>query len=153
MTLNINEPTDQRLVSELPYYIRLHAAAINVLETDSGIATTVLSILAGSTSLVVGTNLSVAAFEVVLVSSAGVCNISQIRGGIQGQIKIFIFQDNLVSIVDGIKSDGRIYLNQLPTLSTYNAQQDDVIALVNVGGDGASTYGYWKELWRQLSVK
>ena len=91
--------------------------------------------------------------DVALVSGIGASTIEYIRGGIDGQIKIFIFQDNDITFKDGVKADGKLYLNQLPILSNFAAQQDDVIALVNIGGDGTTEYGYWKEVWRQLSVK
>jgi len=154
MSLDATKPTDQELVSALPYYIRLHASTINSLIagiTDFTISDLIL--LSGTTSLVVGNDLSDVAFEIVLIETAGVSNIAQIRGGTSGQIKLFIFQDNSVTFTDGVKSLGALYLNQLPVGSSLVAQQDDVLALINIGGDGASEYGYWKELWRQISVK
>ena len=48
-------------------------------------------------------------------------------------------------------------------LGTHNAESkktrmvsfliDDILAVVNIDGDGAANYGYWKELFRTLSVK
>ena len=156
MTLNVNEPTDQRLVSELPSYIRENRVDINAFEDTGGeIADTDLTITIGTTALAIGVglDLGLAKLETVKITCPGVSVISQIRGGTAGQIKIFIFQVNSISFTDGLKTNGALYLNQLPSLSNYAAQQDDVIALLNIGGNGASTYGYWKELWRQLSVK
>ena len=154
MSLNINEPTDQRLVSELPSYIRANRVVINAVEaSDSEVSNQDLLITAGDTALTVGTDLSISKIELIRITCIGVANIAQIRGGTAGQIKIFIFGSNTISFVDGIKSDGRLYLNQLPVASSFAAQVDDVIALTNVLGDGVTEYGYWKELWRQLSVK
>jgi len=154
MSINVNEPTDQVLVSELPSYLRSLAVAINTIEENSdSITVTNLSISAGDTALVIGTDLSTQKIEVVLTSGIGASVIEYIRGGTEGQTKIFVFQDNDISFKDGIKSDGKIYLNQLPVLTDFDAQQDDVLALVNIGGDGSAEYGYWKEIWRQLSVK
>lgn len=154
MTLNVNEPTDQELVANLPAFIRALHVAVNVIdEGDEDFSVTALTITAGDTALVVGTDLANVDFEVVIVTGAGPATIDQIRGGTQGQVKMFVFQNNLVSFNDGVKSLGELYLNQLPVDSDFNAQQDDVIALLNIDGDGASTYGYWKEVWRQQSVK
>ena len=154
MTLNVNEPTDQRLVSELSSYIREDRVAINAIESAAdSITITNLSVSAGDTALVVGTDLSTLKVETVLISGVGASIIEYIRGGVEGQIKIFVFQDNDISFKDGAKVDGKLYLNHLPALSDFNAQQDDIIAFVNIDGDGSTVYGYWKELWRQVSVK
>jgi hypothetical protein len=97
----------------------------------------------------------VALIEVVTIDAIGLSNIATIQNGVHGQIKIFVFGDNNISIVDGAKGiTGNFYLNQLPVGSSFDAAIDDVLALVNINGDGgATTHGYWKELWRQISVK
>ena len=154
MSLNPNKPADQALVSEWPAYVRENRVAINALEAGVvDIVFTELTVSAGTTAIVIGTDLSAAIMEFVKINSVGAAGIWQIRGGTEGQVKTFIFQGNNLSFVDGPKSDGKLYLNQLPVLSTFSAQQDDVITLINIGGDGSSEYGYWKELSRQLSVK
>ena len=90
----------------------------------------------------------------MIVTGAGLADIATILGGTEGQIKIFIFQDANIDLADSIsKANGTFYLNHLPSGSDFSPTQDDIIALVNIGGDGASTYGYWKELFRNLSVK
>jgi len=152
--MNPNLPTDQELNATWPYWIRTLVAAINnIQETSDSITTTSLTIVSGNTSLVVGTDLSTQKIEIVLVSGTGVSAINSIRGGSSGQLKIFVFQDNDVSFVDGDKNDGELYLNQLPVYSNLDAQEGDVVALLNIGGDGATNYGYWKELFRQIAVK
>ena len=155
MTLDTNKPTDEVTVSEIPSYIREGRVAINaaIVDTDSDFTVTTLNLSGGSVALVIGVDLIAVAFEIVKLGSLGVSNISQIRGGTDGQIKLFIFQDNQVSFVDGAKATGQLYLNHLPVGTPFVAQQDDVIELINVGGDGASAYGYWKETRRQVSVK
>ncbi|MHA1806537.1 MAG: hypothetical protein ACTSX2_03055, partial [Candidatus Thorarchaeota archaeon] len=148
MTLDATKPTDQELVSVLPYWIKNTRSGVNSLIAGiTEITTTDLTISAGDTALVIGTDLTAIAMEIVLLSGLGAATIDQIRGGTEGQLKIFIFQGNNVSFKDGPKSNGQLYLNQLPVLSTFNAQQDDVIALINIDGDGSSNYGYWKEVW------
>lgn len=155
MTLNALEPTDQRMVSELAAYIREARSAINSISSLTGaIGITTLEVAAGSISLSVGTDLASYGLEIVIISGTGLSDIETILGGSDGQIKIFVFQDTNIDLVDGnVKTGGAFFLNHLPAASEFNAQIDDVIALVNVGGDGGSTYGYWKELFRTLSVK
>lgn len=154
MTLNVNEPTDQRMVSELPSYIREDRIAINSIVGSGNVGFTDLTIAGGATSLVVGTDLEDFGLEIVTVTGAGVADIATIIGGTEGQMKVFIFQDANIDIVDGnAKANGVFYLNHLPAGSDFDAQQDDVLAVVNIGGDGASVYGYWKEVFRQISVK
>lgn len=153
MTLNVNKPTDQEFVSVLPAYIRENRATINAISVGSGFGITELDIAFGTTSLTIGVDLLNVGHEIVIVTGLGVATLATILGGTAGQIKTFIFQDANVDLIDGVKSDGKFYLNQLPALSNFEPQQDDVLTLVNVGGDGASAYGYWKELDRCISVK
>lgn len=153
MSLDSNKPTDQALVSELPSWIRKSRAAINTVISGAGFGVTSLDIVGGTTSLSVGTDLLAAGHEIVFVTGLGLATLATILGGTDGQIKTFIFQDNNIDLTDGVKDSGKFYLNQLPALSDFQPEQDDVLTLVNVGGDGAAAYGYWKELYRTISVK
>ena len=153
MSLDVNKPEDQAHVSELPSYIREDRVEINSISAGGAVAQTDLAVAAGTTSLTVGTDVSAVGLETIVVTGSGVAALESIIGGTDGQIKILIFQDANVSLVDGSKADGEFYLNHLPALSSFSPQQDDVIALRNVGGDGATDYGYWKELYRTISVK
>ena len=154
MTLNVNEPTDQRLVSEIPGYVRETREAVNALSSGDSVGNTDLTVPVGSTSLTVGSELGLYGYESVKVTGSGISTLTSIIGGTEGQVKVLIFQDTNVRLTDGnLKSSGLFYLNQLPAGSNFNPQQDDVIAFVNIGGDGASVYGYWKELYRTLSLK
>ena len=134
---------------------KTHTHDVDVPSTTSEAeyTTTVLNLSAATTTLVIGTDLASIDMEIVLLSSLGVSILGQMTGGIAGQIKIFVFQDNAVSVKDGVKSDGKFYLNQLPALTDFDAAQDDTLAVINVGGDGSAINGYWKEFNRQLSVK
>ena len=153
MTLNVNEPIDQRAASELPGYIRENRVEINTLAAGGAVAQTNLTVSAGMVSLAIGTELSAVGLETIFVTGSGVAALATILGGTDGQIKVFIFNDANVDLVDGVKSGGAFYLNHLPALSNFAPQQGDVIALRNIGGDGASVYGYWKELYRTIAVK
>ena len=151
--MDATKPTDQDLVSDLPAYIREARAAINAFSSGSGVGVTKLTIAAGSVALTVGTDLGRYGYEIVIVDAAGIVSIANILDGIQGQVKIFVFQDSNISIVDGHPLSGAFYLNQLPALSSFNAQTNDVLSLVNIGGDGVTVQGYWKELFRQNAMK
>lgn len=157
MTLDASKPTDQALNAELPSYIREDRVAINAIPGPGDVdfaGFTDLIIATGAVSLAVGTDLGTYSFETIRVTGAGLANISIITGGTEGQVKIFIFQDANIAIVDGnTRINGVFYLNHLPAGTNFSAQQDDVLAVINIGGNGAATYGYWKELYRTVSVK
>lgn len=151
--MDATKPTDVENVSALAAYIRETRAGVNALSAGTGVGVTLLTIPVGSISLSVGSDLGTFGFEVVIVDADAVVNIANILGGIQGQTKVFIFQDNLISFVDGLAANGAIYLNQLPALSSFAAQTNDVLAIVNIGGDGSTVQGYWKEIFRQTALK
>ena len=151
--MDATKPTDVELVSGLAAYIREVRASVNALSGGDGVGVTVLNVAAGAVALTVGTDLGLYGFEIVIADADGVVNIANIYGGVQGQTKVFIFQDSDIKLVDGVASAGKIYLNQLPALSSYTGHVGDVIALVNVGGDGSTVQGYWKEIFRTEALK
>jgi len=151
--MDATKPTDVEILSALPAYIREVRAAVNALSGGGDVGVTELTIPAGTVALTVGTDLGLYGLEIVVVDAGAAVNIATINGGVQGQTKVFIFQDNNISIVDGLALNGAIYLNQLPPLSSFAAQTNDVLALVNIGGDGALVKGYWKEVFRQVALK
>jgi len=154
MTLNVNEPTDERQVSELPKYIREGRVAVNAVSGSGNVGVTDLTIAAGVTSLSVGTDVGSYGYETVIVTGTGVADLVTILGGTDGMVKVLIFQDANVDLHDSaLKANGTFYLNQLPVASEFAPDQDDILALVNVGGDGAAVHGYWLELYRTISVK
>jgi len=154
MSLDTNLPSDRTLISELPSYIRANRIAINSIDdlADS-ITITTLTLSVGTTILTVGTDLALHKIESIIISGIGASIIEHIAKGTNGQIKIFISQDNDISFKDGVKSDGKLYLNQLPALTNFNLGENTIIGLINIGGDGSTEYGYWKEIWRQGAVK
>jgi hypothetical protein len=152
--MDATKPTDTELVNAIPAYIREARAAINALSAGTGVGVTDLTIAAGAIALTVGIDVGIYGFEIVITSAAGAANIAKILGGTNGQTKKFIFQDNNVGIVDGLAVSGNIYLNQLPALSTFAAKTNDILELVNVGGDGGvTTHGFWQETARQVALK
>jgi hypothetical protein len=152
MTLSVVQPTDQELNARWPYWIRTLAAAINALEEGSFVDVTELTVAAGDNSLQVGVDISNLGIELIIVQGTGAAILSYIYNGYEGQVKIFYHLDGDISYLDGAQSGGHIYLNQ-PALTELNCLEGDIVALINVGGDGNTDNGYWKELWRTLSVK
>jgi hypothetical protein len=153
MTLDTNQPTDQEVNSKWPYWMRVFAAEINSITATSGFVVTNLDIPLATTSLTVGVELSSAGHEIVICTGLGAAELATILGGTEGQIKTFIFQDANISILDGVKNSGKFYLDFLPALTADAFAIDDVLQIVNIGGDGAATYGYWKEINRIISIK
>ena len=154
MTLDATKPIDQEQVNGIITYIRETRAAVNAIVGSDNFGVVDLEVAAGATSLTIGTELSSDGIELVIISGAGLATLATILGGIEGQIKIFIFQDANIDMTDGnVKVDGEFYLNHLPAGDDYDAQQDDVLILANIGGDGAAVYGYWVELYRVSSMK
>jgi hypothetical protein len=143
------------MVSELPSYIRANRVAINNLSGTGGYTgVTNLNVQPGSVSLAVGTQLGAYGYESVICTGIGVSTLTAISGGINGQVKVFVFQDTDVKFTDSnSKTNGTFYLNQLPAGMIYTPQVDDILALMNIGGNGGSENGYWKEIYRNLSVK
>jgi len=154
MTLDATKPSDAVLVSELPAYIRENRSEINSIGVSGtgAVGATTLDVL-GAISLTIGTELSSEGFETVVISSTGASVLATILGGIQGQIKMFVFQDLNVLITDSnSKANGTFHLNEAPALGNYTPAVDDVLTVVNIGGDGAGTHGYWREVDRAASV-
>lgn len=157
MTLNANEPTDQRLVSELPYYIRQGRAALNahIASNAHDYTVTDLAVAAGATALDTDIDMTDIWIEHLFTSGVGAATIEYLRGARHGQVKVFHFMNNLVSFQDrGTLTGGTLYLNQLPADSIMTTDAGDVIALVNINGNpDAAISGYWRELWREIAVK
>jgi hypothetical protein len=151
--MDATKPTDTELISSLPSYIREVRAAVNALSGGGDVGVTKLTVPAGATSLTIGTDLGRYGYEIVVIDAVAAINLATILGGTQGQVKVFIFQDNDISIIDGLMLNGAFYLNQLPALSSFNTQTNDVLAVVNIGGNGSTNHGYWKEIFRQIAVK
>ncbi len=153
MTVNANVPTDQEVVSAWPAWVRESRAITNTIVATSGFAVNNLDVVGGTTSLSVGSDLSAAGHEIIICTGLGAATLATILGGNDGQLKTFVFQDANISILDGIKDSGKFYLNRLPVLGIDTFDQDDVLNLLNVGGDGSAVYGYWLELYRTISIK
>jgi len=149
MTLDATKPSNTDPVSGHAEAIRENRSEINGL---SGLPfdQTSLVIAIGTIGLIVGTDLSDSSIEVVNLSADGAVTIGTITLGTAGQIKVFIAEDDDVTITNEAVAvvGGVVRLNQVPAVGTYNLQTGDILALCNVGGGD----GYWKELWRTLFV-
>lgn len=155
MTIDATKPEDSVLVSALPAYIRANRTEMNSISiTGTGAVGAVTLDCLGAVSLTIGVELSLEGFETVVVSSTGAALLASILNGIQGQIKMFVFQDLNVTMQDSITQlNGTLDLNVSPASGIYVPAIDAVITLVNIGGDGgATTHGYWREVDRAASV-
>jgi len=151
--MDANKPTDQEMGSALAIYLREVRAAVNALSAGTGVGTTTLNMVLGTTLLDVGVDLGMFGVDLVRATADVAVSIDTIIHGISGQIKIFIALDGNITLVDGIAAGGHLYLNQLPALSSFAMQTGDVIALVNIDGDGSVITGYWRELFRSVALK
>lgn len=151
--MDATKPTDVEQISAFAAYIREVRAAVNALSSGSGFGVTALNIAVGTVALTVGTDVGLFGLELVPVTADAGVSIANIVGGTEGQVKVFVALDNNVSIVDGLKASGAIYLNQLPALSSFTMQSGDVLAIANIDGDGSTVQGYWQELFRQVALK
>jgi len=150
MTLDATKPADTDLVSSLGTYERETRAAINTLEDAIALlgavaAVTRLQVTGGQTTIVVGTDLTAIAYEVVLISGSGLANLTDITGGSEGQMKFFIMLDANVAFMRDVT---KIALNQPAVIASYGNHLGDVLCLVNINGNGSTVNGYWKELFR-----
>lgn len=155
MTIDATKPTDAVLNSELPAYIRANRAEMNMISLSGTGAVGAQTLdIAGATTLTIGTELSEEGFETVIISNSGAaCALTAFLGGIQGQVKMLVFQDVKIDLTDSnTKANGTFHLNEAPALGDYSPAVDDVLTLVNIGGDGAGDSGYWREVDRAASV-
>ncbi len=148
MTLDVTKPDSTTFLSEFSAYARETRIAVNALEPESGTATTVLD--SDASTLAVGTELSESLVETITFTGASA--LTTITGGTEGMVKVFNCQENTLSFVldDTGTTGGVLRLNAFEDLE---ANVGDVIAFINVGGDGAAQYGYWLELYRTLKVE
>jgi len=155
MTIDATKPEDSVLVSELPSYIRANRVEMNSISLSGTGAVGAQSLdIAGATTLTIGTELSEEGYETLIISNSGAaCALTAFLGGTQGMIKMLIFQDTNIDITDSnTKANGTFHLNLAPAGGDYSPAIDDVLVLVNVGGDGAGTDGYWREVDRAANV-
>lgn len=147
MALNESVPNASSLLSELDDYSREEREAINDLiaeisgelvnaETISSVSNN--TIAAGTQSL-----------QVKLISIN--CTVQYLSGGHAGQIVLLKLTSG-VSVTfshSSAQSNGDIYLNGGSL--DLDATADDLLALVNIGGDpDTGVLGYWRELFRTL---
>lgn len=151
--MDATKPTDQEFGSAYAAYLRETRLAVNALSAGTGVGSTTLNMALGTTLLDVGVDLGMFGIDLVRCTADVAVSVDTIIHGVSGQIKIFVALDNNVSFVDGIAAGGHLYLNQLPALSSFSMQAGDVLAIVNIGGDGSVVTGYWREIFRQAALK
>lgn len=150
MTVDATLPSDQSFVADWPTYIRETRTELNSLIATLGVAA-VTNAVCDSTNLEIGAtaDLSAASIEVVFLTGTGA--LTTITKGVEGMIKIFVCQsadNSFVYDADGIVG-GVLRLNSFESL---DVAVGDVIAFVNVYGDGDNNYGYWHEINRTIKA-
>ncbi len=147
MTLDATKPDSTTFLSEFSGYARETREAVNALEVESGATRTELNV--NVSTLAIGTELSVVTIEIITME--GNSALATITGGTTGMVKIFNCQSGTMSFVHDESGEigGVLRLNAFEDLTTNIG---DVIAFINVGGDGASNDGYWQELYRTLKA-
>ena len=153
MTIDATKPEDSALVSELPGYIRANRTEMNSMSSVTGSLGAGSIALAAQVTAAVGTEFSLDGLEVCRMTSVGASVLTAITDGIEGQIKILLFEDLLVTLTDSITQlNGTFDLNQAPAGTDYTPAVGDIIMLVNINGDGIGNNGYWKEINRISNV-
>lgn len=109
---------------------------------------TAVPLEAAQATLITGTDVTAVPSEVLLISSDTVETLTDITLGTEGEIKILHFADSNVTLE---KADAKFKLNSMGAYADFDADADDIIALLNIGGDGAGA-GYWLELYRNVRV-
>ena len=156
-TVDATKPLATELVSDLDDYMRETRESINYLcgLVGAGVISpdySAVNMTAGDTSLACGTDLSDSGVEVVGLTADAAVNFTTITDGTAGQIKIFVILDDDVTFIQDVSLAGGTFYMNAPAGVDINVNTGDIIAFVNIGGDGDSTDGYWVELWRKLQV-
>lgn len=131
-------------ISDIPAKMLALEARIAVLEALVTGALQYATVVLGSDTLVVGTDLADGMLEVISISAAIAQNLANIEEGASGQIKIFRFSDANVTVL----GTGNIDMNSV----TFAAAAGDILALLNIGGDGDTVDGTWFELFRTIKI-
>ena len=159
MTIDETKPLGTDLVSTLDDYMREGRVQINLLWEavgSGGISYpvyTAVNMAVGDTSLVAGTDISASGLEIIALSADVAVNLTTMKLCEAGVIKHIIAVDDDITIINNTASTtgGTFYLNS-PTGVNLAMATKDVLTVVNIGGDGSVSHGYWVELNRKLQV-
>ena len=107
----------------------------------------------GNTSWVVGGAVGDIDLEYVRVNPTANSTIQSMTAGTDGQVKRIIADplagNTLTLEHSGTKATGTFYLNG--DGEDYAFAEGDWVEVINIGGDGGSNPGYWRELCRYLA--
>jgi hypothetical protein len=114
---------------------------------------TSINMSVGQTNLVGDSDINAENSEVILLTADAAVNLTTMENCVAGAFKIIVAMDDNITLVQntGSTTGGTFYLNS-PAGVDLEMETRDVIALINVGGDGVTADGYWLELWRKLQV-
>ena len=156
-TVDATLPLATDLVTAIDDYMRESRASINYLcqAVGAGILTpeyNAVNMEAGDTTLALGVELGEVGLEIVGLTADAAVNLTTITVGTAGQVKLFIALDTNITIIQGYDTTGGVFYLNSPESVDLEMQLHDVLAVVNIGGDGDTVDGYWLELYRKLHV-
>ena len=107
----------------------------------------------GASSLVTGISLHNVSNESILLTASAAVGLSTMTLALAGAVKTIIAGDANVTLIQNSASvtGGTLNMNA-PVGINLPLQAGDVISFVNVGGNGSTESGYWRELYRTLHV-
>lgn len=157
MTVDETKPLGTDLVSDLDGYIRENRVDINDLWEAVGIGGafpnySAINMASGQATLVVDTDIDGTGIEVIGLTADAAVNLTTMTGATAGALKIIIALDDDITIIQNIGGTGGTFFMNAPDDVDINLEARDVIAFVNIGGDGTTVNGYWLELYRKLAV-
>jgi len=114
---------------------------------------TAVNMTAGQTSLVTGTSINNVTNETLGMTADAAVNLTTMTLGASGNVKIIIALDDDITLIQDASSTtgGTLNLNS-PAGVDLEMQTGDIVGLVNIGGDGVISHGYWREMYRTLKV-
>jgi len=134
--------TGQLLVQGYP------AEDYNVIRKKDLFYVTNVTLDPGQTDLVVGTDIEDCMIEIILIQAAAAETLENITGAREGNLKFIIPVNDNVSID---RDNTKIKLKQPVANPTLQMLTDDVLVIINFGGDpDTTTDGTWLELYRTL---
>ena len=114
---------------------------------------TAVNMTAGQTALTTGTEINNVNIENIGLTADAAVNLTTMLLGEAGNTKVIIALDDDITLIQNSASTTGGSLNMNAPVGVDLAMQTgDIVAFVNIGGDGLLSHGYWRELYRTLKV-
>lgn len=151
--LNAALPGNNDTTSTWPELMRETRAAVNAVAQQAGVMDiTQLQLTTGQIELVVSEtgDMDINSRETIRITAFGAetHTISSIVGGNDGQVKTIIFSGSVT-----LAKSANLKLNTTGMFVDIEGFDDDVITLMNIGGDrDALVNGYWLQINQEIRV-